>query len=737
MPSKKTSKSAPPQPSDDRFLTGAALIEGAALIGDVALPVVEIDPDTGMKRSRAGRWRAWSLVIVHVLIIGHVLHWLWAGNTLTPVEPSEAMETIRRGEINMGFLFFAAALIATLICGRWVCGWGCHLIAYQDLTLWILKKLHMRPKAFRSRFLVFVPLAAGTYLFLYPLAVRLWFAYHGRHVPPLTWHLTRSGFWDTFPGLFFSILSVLVCGIAIIYFLGPKGFCTFACPYGGFFALTDKLAVARIRVTDACRSRGHCTAVCTSNVNVAEEVRLFRMVVDPGCMKCLDCVQTCPNDALYFGFGRPSLGAVPAEPRKARRYDMGIVAEFVALAIFGAFLTVVWGLYGSFPFLLSLGIAAILTYLVMKGVALFHSPNVMVQRLRLKVAGRVRALGAAYGLGMLAVVGLTIHSGVWQYHNILADRAFAESPPKAMNWQYDPGFTERISPEQEDRIAVGIRHYEACRRWGLVADVNNDFSLAWLYLFTPDREKAADLLRKAVEDDSEQAGFWLALAEIEACLGHREQVRPALMNAIRSAPDTAHVYVALADDQMATGQIDSARATLIDASALEPDSADVVGRLAALRILQQDLSQAAEDYRNALEQNGDSVAILHNLAHALTGLRQYDRAVAYYRQALELAPEALQVRADLGAVLFIQQDFDGAIGAYEQILDKMPTNAEAALRLAVIYQLVGRTEDAAEMLRLAARHGDEAQRQNARMLYGDLTGSDVRDGRIIPLADPP
>ena len=32
------------------------------------------------------------------------------------------------------------------------------------------------------------------------------------------------------------------------------------------------------------------------------------MVVDPGCMKCMDCVSVCPNDALYFGFGPLPIG---------------------------------------------------------------------------------------------------------------------------------------------------------------------------------------------------------------------------------------------------------------------------------------------------------------------------------------------------------------------------------------------------------------------------------------------
>ena len=42
------------------------------------------------------------------------------------------------------------------------------------------------------------------------------------------------------------------------------------------------------------------------------------MVVDPGCMKCMDCISVCPNDALYFGFGKPTIAvskskAIPEE----------------------------------------------------------------------------------------------------------------------------------------------------------------------------------------------------------------------------------------------------------------------------------------------------------------------------------------------------------------------------------------------------------------------------------------
>src|SRR6185503_18805376 len=80
----------------------------------------------------------------------------------------------------------------------------------------------------------------------------------------------------------------------------------------------DKLATGRILVTDACEGCGHCTAVCTSNVRVHEEVAKFGMVVDPGCMKCMDCVSVCPNDALYFGFANP-LADVKEEQSRDRK----------------------------------------------------------------------------------------------------------------------------------------------------------------------------------------------------------------------------------------------------------------------------------------------------------------------------------------------------------------------------------------------------------------------------------
>src|SRR5206468_2843618 len=141
--------------------------------------------------------------------------------------------------------------------------------------------------------------------------------------------------WKTFPPVAIAALTFVSCGFVIVYLLGNKGFCTYACPYGGIFGPVDYLAPGKIRVTDDCNGCGHCTATCTSNVRVAEEVATFKMVVDPGCMKCMDCVNVCPNDALYFGFGKPSAVALKQAAKRPRRsFDFTWPEEIGMAAIF-------------------------------------------------------------------------------------------------------------------------------------------------------------------------------------------------------------------------------------------------------------------------------------------------------------------------------------------------------------------------------------------------------------------
>ena len=210
----------------------------------IPLPVLSnsADQKVSISSSRVSRWRAGALIALTLLMIAHVIQWRMMGKTVTPIEPSEAMHTLQNGAVNAGFIFFSLAILATLIFGRFVCGWGCHVLALQDFCAWLLKKFGLTPKPFRSRLLIFVPLIVALYMFVYPTVYR-YFAKPKDEplIPQFTNHLVTSEFWATFPPVWVAIPFLFICGFMTVYFLGQKGFCTYACPYGGFFRLADKV----------------------------------------------------------------------------------------------------------------------------------------------------------------------------------------------------------------------------------------------------------------------------------------------------------------------------------------------------------------------------------------------------------------------------------------------------------------------------------------------------------------
>ena len=218
---------------------------------------------------------------MQVLILLHVGLWLvFGGETITPIEPSEGMEFVKNGVINAGAIFFALALISTWIFGRWFCGWGCHIVFLQDWCYALLRKFGVRPKPFRVRLLGWVPLSLGMYMFVWPLFYRIalapWLQPNLRW-PSITTDLTTGEFWESFVSPLLAIPFLFICGFATVYVLGAKGFCTYGCPYGGFFSPLDRISPMHIQVNDNCQQCGKCTAACTSNVRVHEEVHLHKM----------------------------------------------------------------------------------------------------------------------------------------------------------------------------------------------------------------------------------------------------------------------------------------------------------------------------------------------------------------------------------------------------------------------------------------------------------------------------
>jgi len=381
-----------------------------------------------MGRTKIARWRAAVLITVNLLMIAHLIQWLIVGMTISPIEPSETMETLEVGVVNAGAIFFLVAIISTILLGRFFCGWLCHVVALQDLCAWMMTSIGIRPKPFRSRLLVYFPFFLGMYMFVWPSFKRLallpilksasidWPAWLKPVEPVHQWStgLVVDDFWATMPPWFIAVPFLFICGFAAVYFLGAKGFCTYGCPYAAFFKPLDKVAPVRIRVNDDCHQCGYCTSVCTSNVRVSEEVRDFGMVVDAGCMKTLDCISACPNDALSLGFGKPALGAKPrsvetykdAQAKKARRFDMTLGEEIFASLLFIWFFFATRGMLDAVPMLMAGGLAAIGVMIVMQCMKMFREDNARIYGMQLKARGKIKAAGfVVLFSGLFFVVG--------------------------------------------------------------------------------------------------------------------------------------------------------------------------------------------------------------------------------------------------------------------------------------------------------------------------------------------
>ena len=612
----------------------------------IELPVLKNAPTSqnGIRDSRVSRWRAIALIALTLLMVVHFVQWYLMGRTISPIEPSEAMYTLQRGAVNAGFIFFTLAILATLIFGRFVCGWGCHILALQDFCAWLLKKFGLTPKPFRSRLLIFVPLIVALYMFVYPTVIR-YFAKPENEplIPQFTNHLVTEEFWVTFPSVAVAIPFLFICGFMTVYFLGQKGFCTYACPYGGFFSLADKIAPGKIRVTDACNECGHCTAVCTSNVLVHAEVKKYGMVVDQGCMKCMDCVSVCPNDALYFGFGKPAIG-VPKTIKK--NYSLTWTEEAVAAFVFLASFLAVWDVYQLVPMLMALGISTVTTFLVLRTWRLLRVKNLSFYRFNLKSSGTIQNAGWMFLSFALLWVGLNAHSGWVRYYEYTGARAFENIriPDELALARTNPA--RWLSASDNENIIKGKKHFQTAINSGLFTNSYLLPKLAWIEYLSGNTEQSVSLLSTAVEHQDGQ-GKALNLYYRGAILnrtGRYEQALASLEQSLSERPDLVAAQEEKGESLWQLGRKQEAVSVWSDA-VRRNTALPLANNLLAGAAASMGQPEAAAKY----EKQADQYTPVDPLFNWMVGLRlqnvgMNELAEKHFQKAIELNPDFKKAR---------------------------------------------------------------------------------------------
>ncbi|MCU0305702.1 MAG: tetratricopeptide repeat protein [Thermoanaerobaculales bacterium] len=637
----------------------------AAARAPVALPVVQ---PRGLRPKRPSRWRTVTLIGVHLAMIAHVAQWLLGGVTLSPIEPSEGMELAKHGVVNTGLAFFVAAIVVTAVVGRFFCGWGCHLVALQDASRWLLRRIGFEPRPLRSRLLGVVPLVAFLYMFVWPAVYRIAV---GEPLGPLRTAFLTSDFWATFPGVVVAIITFVVCGFAAVLVLGAKGFCTYGCPYGAAFGAVDRLAPIRIRVTDACRGCATCTSVCTSNVRVHEEVRDHRMVVDPGCMKCLDCVAACPSGALYVGFGAPAVGKGGGTRRGgAAKLADEIVGGVVFVVGFAAFR----GLYGAVPFLLALGLAGCLAGLAVVAWRLARRPDVWLGSLRLEAGGRLRPAGRAVVAVSAVAAIVVVHSLAVQALGVVSRARFEATAPvrhRALD------LSGAFAPASEEE-----RH--------LVSRA--DLAESWL-----------DRLSPVEIAGSDQRRAWLA-----ALSGRTAEAERLVDRALVRRPDDPQSHLLAARLLVARGRDDLAVAAYSRVVELAPGTADGYLGLGTVYARNGRLSEAAQVFARGLTASPGSLDLRYNLGLATAMTGDLGAAIGHFQAVVAADPEHRPARENLAGALAAAGRFDEAVAAFDEAIRRSPDDPELRRLAARACLAAGRSEEAE--LHLAAAERIEAGR---------------------------
>ena len=622
-------------------------------------------------KSRMEKRRFAVLLVVQTLMIVHVIQWLIVGTTIAPIEPSESIQTVREGVITVGFIFFLLAIGSTQILGRFFCGWGCHVILLQDFCGRLLGRIGLRPKPFRSRLLVWMPLGLALYMFVWPVAYRFLIAPWIGGIPAWpgwSWQVTTENFWVTFPGLAMSIPFLLICGFLTVYLLGMKGYCTYACPYGGFFAPAEQVSPVRIRVNNDCEQCGHCTAVCTSNVRVHEEVAAFGMVVDPGCMKCMDCVSVCPNDALSLGIGRPAI-MVDAEEKATKavsgaKYDLSWPEEIVFALLAVGLLFSIRGAY-ALPLLFASGVAACGTWIIWKAWRMLRDPNVSFHRMALRRDGRFQPGGIGFLAFAAVVLGLSAWTGA---ANFAAQMAFRYDekvmvPPSVV-------FTIGYVVPEADVAADAEASLKWYRRAAFIGDGGWSPIPAYREMF---------MVRKAWLQ-SVQGRFKIAIAELDDAidrLGMNEDLAMARSRLLRMIEPTEvdawygmvldehPTWMRLRDERImwryeemsARSAIDEARVGL----AAMPNELLPMRRLAVLLVdhgSPNEIAESADLTEATLEIEPENANAWRALALARAKTGDFDRAELAMREAVRLAAEDWQLRYQFALLLNERQKRD-------------------------------------------------------------------------------
>ncbi|MBA4312778.1 MAG: hypothetical protein C0417_09130 [Chlorobiaceae bacterium] len=241
-------------------------------------------------------------------------------------------------------------IILTLLFGRVYCSTICPLGTFQDIVIYIKKKINKRYRfsylkpsyAFHYFFLglTFISVLIGSSIFLNLLEP---FSNYGRIlttlIEPLTTLLnnglaavlSRFQIYSLYDiplrsvetATLFGSIFFLVLITYLSYFHG-RLFCNSLCPAGAILGLLSRLTIYKMTVDkNTCTECGACEKVCKANCIESKT----KKIDFSACIGCFNCIKSCPTDGIIY---------TPAQyykPIQDKRFDSSRRLFFQSISI--------------------------------------------------------------------------------------------------------------------------------------------------------------------------------------------------------------------------------------------------------------------------------------------------------------------------------------------------------------------------------------------------------------------
>jgi len=269
-----------------------------------------------LKQFRRWRWarRATAAGFLCLLVLGGFEWFPWFKGSMTATtvcgivpftDPLCALEiTLATRNWHASMLVGAAALVMfAALFGPLFCGWLCplgFLLDINDAFRRLVGRLVRRRPTRRVRAPSAIKYGVLGLVLGLSLVARLPAFQVLSPINILVWGIVFT----TGPALF------VLAGIAVLEYVFPRVWCRSVCPLGALYNLVGRFGLLRVRINQAATCRQHCgqcTQHCPMGIRVTEDYTAQgkRTINHMDCTRCGDCIDTCPNGVLRFGFGQP------------------------------------------------------------------------------------------------------------------------------------------------------------------------------------------------------------------------------------------------------------------------------------------------------------------------------------------------------------------------------------------------------------------------------------------------